>query len=66
MWGLDMYGSTWKWTDYRYEQVQGQLRQISVSYDGQVWGVNFKYVEIIIFCSSLSLIVLKKLFVFII
>lgn len=41
MWGLDSHGMTWRWTGTRFEQVQGQLRQISVSHDGQVWGVNF-------------------------
>jgi len=41
MWGLDSHGMTWRWTGTKFEQVQGQLRQISVSHDGQVWGVNF-------------------------
>jgi hypothetical protein len=45
MWGLDSHGMCWRWTGTKFEQIQGQLRQISVSYDGQVWGVSFKYVS---------------------
>jgi len=41
MWGLDSSGMIWRWTGRKFEQVLGQLRQISVSADGAVWGTNF-------------------------
>lgn len=41
LWGLDSHGMIWRWTGAAFQQVTGQLRQISVSVDGSVWGVNF-------------------------
>jgi len=41
MWGLDSSGMIWRWTGRKFEQVLGQLRQVSVSADGAVWGTNF-------------------------
>jgi len=40
-WGLDSHGMVWKWTGEVFQQVTGQFRQLSVSADGHVWGVNF-------------------------
>lgn len=42
MWGLDQSGMIWRWTGRKFEQVLGQLRQVSVSSDGAVWGTNFR------------------------